>query len=77
MKEFLSELDIKHENSGTSTGQDFLEDDASEKITSYTPSDGSEIAVVYQTTKKEYEEVVRKSQEAFKEWRMMPAPERG
>lgn len=77
MKEFLSTLGIKHENSGTSTGQDFLKDDASEKITSYTPSDGSEIAEVYQTTKSEYEEVVKKSLEAFKEWRMMPAPQRG
>ncbi|MCG2587528.1 L-piperidine-6-carboxylate dehydrogenase [Rhodohalobacter sulfatireducens] len=77
MKDFLSKLGIKHENSGTSTGQEFLKDVTSEKITSYTPSDGSEIATVYETTKSEYEEVVQKSQEAFKEWRMMPAPQRG
>ncbi|NBC04521.1 MAG: aldehyde dehydrogenase family protein [Bacteroidetes bacterium] len=77
MKDFLTELGVKHENPGTSTGQDFLKDDSSEKITSYTPSDGSEIATVYETTKSEYEEVVKKSQEAFKEWRMMPAPQRG
>lgn len=77
MKDFLSELGIDQENSGTFTGQEFLKDDESEKITSYTPSDGSEIATVYETTKSEYEEVVKKSQEAFQEWRMMPAPQRG
>ncbi|WP_234571402.1 L-piperidine-6-carboxylate dehydrogenase [Rhodohalobacter sp. 614A] len=77
MKDFLSTLGIEHENSGTSTGQEFFKDNSSEKITSYTPSDGSEIATVYETTNSEYELVVKKSQEAFKEWRMMPAPQRG
>lgn len=77
MKDFLSTLGIEHENSGTSTGQEFFKDDSAGKITSYTPSDGSEIAEVYQTTRSEYDLVVKKSQEAFKEWRMTPAPQRG
>lgn len=77
MKDFLSTLGIEHENSGTSTGQEFFKDTSAEKITSYTPSDGSEIAAVHQTTKSQYDLVVKKSQEAFKEWRMTPAPQRG
>ncbi|MEX2456019.1 MAG: aldehyde dehydrogenase family protein, partial [Balneolaceae bacterium] len=43
----------------------------------HTPSDGSKIAEVYETTKEEYEKVVTSSQDAFKTWRMTPAPERG
>ena len=77
MIEFLCTLGIEQKNPGTSTGQNFFKDDSYEQITSYTPSDGSEIAKVNQTTKSEYELVVKKSREAFSEWRMMPAPQRG
>ncbi|REL24840.1 aldehyde dehydrogenase family protein [Rhodohalobacter sp. SW132] len=76
MKDFLRTLGIEEKNEGTSTGQTFLEG-SSENIVSYTPSDGSEIASVSVTTRKQYDEVVTKSEEAFKTWRMMPAPERG
>jgi len=77
MKDFLSKLGIKEENAGTSTGQNFIENTSAKLITSHTPSDGSEIGAVYETTKEDYERVVKASQEAFKEWRMMPAPQRG
>ena len=46
MKEFLCTLGIEQKNPGTSTGQNFFKDDSYEQITSYTPSDGSEIAKV-------------------------------
>ena len=77
MKDFLSTLGIKKENAGTSTGQKFLKTGSANMITSYTPSNGSEIAGVYETTKKEYEEVIKESLNAFDEWRMTPAPLRG
>ncbi|TVR35938.1 MAG: aldehyde dehydrogenase family protein [Balneolaceae bacterium] len=77
MKDFLSTLGIKKENAGTSTGQKFLKTGSANMITSYTPSNGSEIAGVYETTKKEYEEVIKASLNAFDEWRMTPAPLRG
>ncbi len=77
MKDFLSSLGIKEKNAGTSTGQQFLGKDTANLITSHTPSEGSEIAGVYETTKEEYEKVVTSSQEAFETWRMTPAPERG
>ncbi len=77
MKDFLSSLGIKEKNAGTSTGQQFLGKDSANLITSHTPSDGSEIAGVYETTREEYEKVVAASQKAFETWRMTPAPERG
>ncbi len=77
MKDFLSTLGIEKINAGTSTGQDYLKTDSSEIITSFTPTDGTEIARVVCTTRSEYDVVVEKSQEAFIEWRMMPAPQRG
>jgi len=77
MKDFLSTLGIKKENAGTSTGQKFLKTGSANMITSYTPSNGSEIAGVYETTQKEYEEVIKESLNAFDEWRMTPAPLRG
>jgi len=77
MKDFLRTLGIKENNNGTSTGQKWLTADSAPDITSHTPSDGSVIASVSETTREQYDEVVEKSAEAFKAWRMMPAPERG
>ncbi|TVR18202.1 MAG: aldehyde dehydrogenase family protein, partial [Balneolaceae bacterium] len=77
MKDFLSTLGIEKINAGTSTGQQFIKTDSSDRLTSFTPADGTEIAEVVSTTREEYDHVVQKSQEAFKEWRMMPAPQRG
>lgn len=77
MKDFLSTLGIKEKNAGTSTGQNYIENTSANLLTSHTPSDGSEIGSVYETAKEDYEQVVKASQEAFKEWRMMPAPQRG
>lgn len=77
MKDFLSLLGIEKENAGTSTGREFMRSGSAAKIVSSTPSNGSEIGSVFETTKEEYEKVVMKSQQAFREWRMMPAPQRG
>lgn len=77
MKDFLKQLGIEKENAGTSTGQNHFKSDGAKSITSHTPSDGSEIASVFETTKDEYEKVVKASTEAFETWRMMPAPQRG
>lgn len=77
MKDFLSTLGIESNNAGTSTGQNFIENKSAGLISSHTPSDGSEIASVSETTKEDYERVVNASTEAFKTWRMVPAPQRG
>jgi aldehyde dehydrogenase (NAD+) len=75
-KDFLSVLGLKHDNSGTSTGTQWYSDHAT-SINSYSPVDGQKIASVQETTKVQYELIVKKAQEAFAEWRMWPAPKRG
>lgn len=73
--DFLKKLGIEGVNAGTSTGRNHME--SKNTITSYTPVDGKTIATVTTTTKEQYEQVVTASQEAFKVWREMPAPQRG
>jgi aldehyde dehydrogenase (NAD+) len=71
----LKELGIEETNLGTSTGSEWFSN--GESIASYTPVDGSLIAKVATTTKEDYEKVMETATEAFKTWRMTPAPQRG
>lgn len=75
--EFLKKLGIEGTNLGTSTGQHFLGTEGKETISSHTPIDGSQIADTTVTTREDYDKVVESAREAFKEWRMTPAPKRG
>lgn len=75
--EFLKKLGIEGTNFGTSTGQRFLGSREQDTLSSRTPIDGSQIADITVTTREAYDRVVEKAQEAFKEWRMVPAPKRG
>jgi aldehyde dehydrogenase (NAD+) len=77
MKELFQTLGLHDHNPGTSTGTDFIQDDGAEVLTSRTPIDRSILGQVRVTTRAEYDQVVERSVEAFREWRMMPAPERG
>lgn len=71
----LDALQIKELNKGTSTGSDFFS--SGEIIESFSPADGSLIARVSTTTREDYEAVMSKATEAFKVWRLKPAPQRG
>lgn len=71
----LKELGISSENLGTSTGNTWF--GKGEGLSSYSPVDGKLIGKVKSSTKDDYEEVIKKAQTAFKEWRMVPAPKRG
>lgn len=71
----LEGLGVAKENPGSSTGKEFFGTGA--PITSYTPITGEALGSVTTTTREEYDRVIEKSQEAFKEWRMVPAPKRG
>jgi aldehyde dehydrogenase (NAD+) len=73
---FLKDLKINKENNGVSTGQKWLHSKG-EKINSYSPVDGGFIAAVKGTDIKNYQTVIKKAGEAFKEWRNWPAPKRG
>jgi aldehyde dehydrogenase (NAD+) len=75
--EFLKKLGIEGTNPGTSTGQQFLGTEGNETISSHTPIDGSQIADTTITTREDYDKVVETARKAFKEWQMVPAPQRG
>ena len=68
-------LGINDENFGTSTGQQWF--GKGELFTSVSPVDGKEIGKIRATTKEEYNVILEKAVDAFKEWRIIPAPKRG
>lgn len=76
MDKILSTFNIEAENNGASTGGKWFRT-RGEKIPSVSPVDGREIATVYAASEADYEAVILKAQEAFKEWRLWPAPKRG
>jgi aldehyde dehydrogenase (NAD+) len=76
MHDFIQQLGIKAQNSGVSTGINWLTS-TGETITSSSPVDGKTIASVTSADKATYETVIAKAQEAFAEWRTWPAPKRG
>lgn len=71
----LNTLGITAINHGTSTGSDFFGN--GKEIGSYSPVDGKLIGKVISTTKEDYEKVLKTAQNAFKSWRVIPAPQRG
>lgn len=76
MKDILSTLGVKEINSGAAVGQHWF-NTRGESIESYSPVDGKLIGTVNSATSAEYEATIAKAQEAFKTWRMVPAPRRG
>ncbi len=73
--DFLKQLGLSEKNDGTSTGQH--SQSSGTYIASLSPVDGSYIGSVSETTREEYEEVIRAAREAFLEWQLVPAPKRG
>ena len=78
MEELLQKLGIEGLNSGACAGPHaWYEDPQSQELVSYNPATGEPIAKVLQATEKTYEQVVSQATEAFKKWRITPAPKRG
>lgn len=75
MKDLLEKLGIKSVNSGAYIGE-WLECNG-KLLDSVSPVDGKVIAQIQMATKEQYEKVMNVSVEAFKKWRMVPAPQRG
>ncbi|MCR5861093.1 aldehyde dehydrogenase family protein [Flavobacterium sp. J372] len=75
IQEALSKLGIKEINDGTSTGSNNYAN--GKIIESYSPVDGTLIAKVKASTKEDYEQAMAKATDAFKAWRLVPAPKRG
>jgi len=75
--EFLKKLKIKESNFGASTGQNWIKTTTEGELKIYSPVDGKYIASVYQASEKDYEKIIKTAENAFKEWRLVPAPRRG
>ena len=75
MTEALQQLGVKAINEGTSTGQNHFSNGAI--LESFSPVDGQLIATVKTSTAADYEKVMQTATEAFKTFRLMPAPQRG
>lgn len=75
MTEALEILGVKAVNEGTSTGNNHFS--SGDLIESYSPVDGQLIGKVKTTTAEDYEKVMQTASEAFKTFRLMPAPKRG
>jgi aldehyde dehydrogenase (NAD+) len=76
MKDILQQLGITSHNKGVSTGQLWL-DSKGAPIESFSPVDGQLIAAVDSCSREAYDTVVSTAQQAFVQWRMLPAPKRG
>jgi len=76
IQEILKKLGIEELNQGVSTGSVWYDTEGA-VTSSYSPIDGKEIAKVKNATLEDYEMVIKKAQDAFKEWRLVPAPVRG
>ena len=74
--DFLKNLGLDKQNSGVSTGTEWLPGNGS-LIESVSPADGSVIAHVRNANREDYETVISLAQDSFQEWRKIPAPQRG
>jgi aldehyde dehydrogenase (NAD+) len=72
----LKTLGLNETNAGACTGTQWIETKG-DIIESYSPADGVLIGKIRQATEVDYENIIRKAEDAFKVWRMMPAPKRG
>ncbi|NQU67503.1 MAG: aldehyde dehydrogenase family protein [Candidatus Marinimicrobia bacterium] len=78
MNDLLNRLGIKSENFGACIGAEWWSSTTDAGVlSSVNPTTGELIAKVYQCSEGDYEETIKRSQEIFKEWQMVPAPIRG
>lgn len=74
----LRDLDLQAVNSGGSTGANWWSGrNDGTLISSINPATGEQIAGVYPCSTDDYHRIVKESAEAFRTWRMVPAPKRG
>jgi aldehyde dehydrogenase (NAD+) len=74
--DFLLQLQIANNNSGTSIGLQWI-DSEGEILNSFSPTDGKLIGHITATNETTFKYVVSKAQEGFMQWQKWPAPKRG
>ena len=73
----LAALGIQDENPGAWTGRALAPESGASEIESWSPHDGHLLGKVSCASADQYEHVMSSAQEAFADWRMVPAPQRG
>ncbi|MGX5819005.1 L-piperidine-6-carboxylate dehydrogenase [Chitinophaga lutea] len=76
METILQRFDIRENNSGVSTGAQWLKATGA-ALAVDSPVDGKHIANVTTADRANYDAVVSQAEKAFQEWRQWPAPRRG
>src|SRR5210317_124413 len=71
----LKNLGVEAKNAGTAIGKKWH--NSSEWIASYSPIDSAHLGDVSVTTEEQYNAAVSSAKTAFKDWRNVPAPQRG
>ena len=71
IKDILSTFGIEQTNNGASTGSTWIKTQG-EIIDVYSPVDGELMASVKSAEAADYEKVIQKASEAYKEWRNVP-----
>jgi aldehyde dehydrogenase (NAD+) len=76
VQEILRRLGVERVNSGAGWGE-WIQDCRGGELISKNPATAQELARVEKAAEEEYDEVVYRAAEAFKEWSVYPAPKRG
>src|SRR6185437_15548983 len=74
--DILEKLHIEPANSGACYG-DWLPNPSGPELISYNPSTDEPLAKIRTAGPADYEAVLARAAGAFREWRMVPAPQRG
>ena len=78
MNEILKKLGVKDINLGSCIGGDnWIDNSDTNYIESFNPTNGELLAKVKLCSENDYERVISASNDAFNQWRMVPAPIRG
>jgi len=75
--EFLKDLNLTSQSQGVCTGTQWFGSKTSGAYESFSPVDGKVIGSVFKASREDYEKLVGIAQNAFSEWRKVPAPKRG
>ena len=74
--ETMARLGVDRHHAGTFAGE-WIESSDAHQIESINPTTGEPLGSISATTENEYELVITRAQEAFEQWRSVPAPQRG
>ncbi|APF02997.1 TPA: aldehyde dehydrogenase family protein [Legionella pneumophila] len=75
--DLLQRLNIKSVNPGAFSGHGWHSDNHAHTLESFNPSTGNKLAEIATCTMDDYEQVMRRAEQAAQAWKKVPAPKRG